>query len=65
MRNYKIGLIFSIFLLSGVLVFSSAEDGFSLKSKGTSLTEVGSKMVCGDKLCSEINLGQSKFFCRN
>ena len=26
----------------------------AVKSKGNSLTEVGSKKVCGDRLCSEI-----------
>jgi len=41
--------------MSAILILSSSEDGFALKSKGTSLPETGSKKVCGDKLCSEIN----------
>lgn len=55
MKNYKIGLVFSIFVMSAILILPSSEDGFALKSKGTSLPETGSKKVCGDKLCSEVN----------
>lgn len=53
MNYYRLGLLFSISLLSTALILSASEDGFALKSKGTSLPEVGSKKVCGDKLCSE------------
>ena len=40
--------------MSTVITLSSIEEGFALKSEGTSLPEIGSKKVCGDKLCSEI-----------
>ena len=55
MKYYKFGLVFSIFVLSTVLFLSTFEEGFALKSKGTSLPETGSKKVCGDKLCSEVS----------
>ena len=38
---------------------SSIESGFSLKSEGTSLPEIGSKKVCGDQLCSETKKEQN------
>ncbi len=55
MKDYKPGLLFSILLLSAVLFLSVSEEGFALKSKGTSLPETGSKKVCGDKLCSQVD----------
>jgi len=55
MTDYKFSLIFSILVLSTVLLMSTFEEGFALKSKGTLLPETGSQKVCGDKLCSEVN----------
>ena len=60
MKDYKLGLVFSIFILSLTLILSASEEGFALKSKGTSLPETGSKKVCGDKLCSEVNSQQNE-----
>ena len=54
LKDYKLGVIFSILILSTAGTVVSFEDGFALKSKGTSLPEVGSKKVCGDRLCSEV-----------
>ena len=48
-------LVFSLAFLfafsSGMMVY---DDAYALKSSGTPLTEIGSKKVCGDRLCSEI-----------
>ncbi|KAF6244906.1 hypothetical protein [Nitrosopumilus sp. b2] len=43
-------------LLTGVIAGPAGFVQFAeaVKSKGTSLTEIGSKKVCGDRLCSEI-----------
>ena len=60
MKDYKLSLFFSVLVLSTVLILSTFEDGFALKSKGTSLPETGSKKVCGDKLCSEVNSQQNE-----
>jgi len=49
--------VFSIVILLTVTIVASidlTQTADAVKSKGNSLTEVGSKKVCGDKLCSEI-----------
>ena len=48
--------ISTVFLLS----LAAAEDTLALKGKGVFLTETNSKLVCGDKLCSEIESEESK-----
>ncbi|WP_316505636.1 ester cyclase [Nitrosopumilus sp.] len=54
-----IPLILSIGIASS-LQFDIVSDADALKSKGTSLPEVGSKKVCGDTLCSELSEAQKK-----
>ena len=60
MKYYKLSLVFSILALSAILILPTFEEGFALKSKGTSLPETGSKKVCGDKLCSEVDSQQNE-----
>jgi len=41
--------------ITPVLPFDFVPEADAIKSKGNSLTEVGSNKVCGDRLCSEID----------
>ena len=55
--NKQLAVVFSIAILLTVTVVASidlSQTADAAKSKGNSLTEVGSKKVCGDRLCSEI-----------
>ena len=55
--NKQLTVVFSIAILLTVTVVASIDlnqTADAAKSKGNSLTEVGSKKVCGDRLCSEI-----------
>ena len=49
---FFIPLILSIGI-APVLPFDFVLEADALKSKGNSMTEIGSKKVCGDRLCSE------------
>lgn len=40
--------------ITPALSFDFVPESDALKSKGNSLTEIGSKKVCGDRLCSEL-----------
>ena len=51
--NKKIIIIFSVVALFGIISTVGLQEIDAIKSKGTSFPEVGSKKVCGDKLCSE------------
>jgi len=54
--NKQLVTVFSIAILLTVTVVASinlTQTADAAKSKGNSLTEVGSKKVCGDRLCSE------------
>ncbi len=56
--NKQLSAVFSIAILLTVTVVASIDlnqTADAVKSKGTSLTEVGSSKVCGDRLCSEIS----------
>ncbi|MCH9657124.1 OBAP family protein [archaeon] len=56
--NKQLTVTFSIVLLLTVTVVSSVDflqTADATKSKGNSLPETGSKKVCGDKLCSEVD----------
>ena len=55
LQNKKTLLSFSLVALFAIFSVSGIQDIEALKSKGTSLPEIGSKKVCGDKLCSEIS----------
>ena len=48
-----IPLIFSIGIIP-VLQVDLIQEAEALKSKGNFLTEIGSKKVCGDRMCAEI-----------
>ena len=53
----QLKVVFSIIILLTVTVVASidlTQTADAAKSKGNSLTEVGSSKVCGDRLCSEI-----------
>ena len=53
----QLKVVFSIIILLTVTVVASidlTQAADAAKSKGNSLTEVGSSKVCGDRLCSEI-----------
>ena len=55
--NKQLTVVFSIAILLTVTVVASIDlnqTADAAKSKGNSLTEVGSKKVCGDRLCSEV-----------
>ena len=55
--NRQLTVVFSIAILLTVTVLASVDltqTAEAIKSKGNSLTEVGSSKVCGDRLCSEI-----------
>ena len=55
--NKQFTVVFSIAILLAVTVVASidlTQTADAVKSKGNSLTEVGSSKVCGDRLCSEI-----------
>ena len=55
--NKHLTVVFSIAILLTVTVLSSVDltqTVEAIKSKGNSLTEIGSSKVCGDRLCSEI-----------
>ena len=55
--NKQLTVVFSIAILLTVTVVASIDlnqTADAVKSKGNSLTEVGSKKVCGDRLCSEV-----------
>lgn len=60
MKHHKLRLVLSIFTLTAILILPTFEEGFALKSKGTSLPETGSKKVCGDKLCSQVSSDRDK-----
>jgi len=49
---FLIPIILSIGI-APILPFDFVQEADALKSKGNSLTETGSKKVCGDRLCSE------------
>ena len=56
--NKQLKIVFSITILLTVTVLASADltqTAEAIKSKGNSLTEVGSSKVCGDRLCSEVS----------
>jgi len=56
--NKQLSVVFSIAILLTVTVVASIDlnqTADAVKSKGTSLTEVGSSKVCGDRLCSEVS----------
>lgn len=42
-----------------VLPFDFIPESYAVKSQGNSLTETNSKMVCGDRLCSELTTKKS------
>ena len=51
-------VVFSIAILLTVTVVASidlSQTDDAVKSKGNTLTEVGSSKVCGDRLCSEVS----------
>ncbi len=55
--NKQLTVVFTIAILLIVTVVASidlTQTADAIKSKGNSLTETGSKKVCGDRLCSEI-----------
>ena len=57
LMNKQFTVVFSIVILLAVTVVASidlTQTADAAKSKGNSLTEVGSSKVCGDRLCSEI-----------
>ena len=59
--NKQLTAVFSIAILLTVTIVASidlSQTADAAKSKGNSLTEVGSKKVCGDRLCSEIPSGE-------
>ena len=61
--NKHLTVAFSITILLTVTVLASVdflETANAVKSKGTSLPETGSKKVCGDKLCSEVESKSAK-----
>ena len=49
-------LLTIVAIATGIIVGPSVltQSAEALKSKGTNLTEIGSKKVCGDRLCSEV-----------
>ena len=56
--NKQLTVAFSMAILLTVTVVASIDlnqTADAVKSKGTSLTEVGSSKVCGDRLCSEVS----------
>ncbi len=56
--NKQLTVVFSIAILLTVTIVASvdlSQTADAVKSKGNSLTEVGSSKVCGDRLCSEIS----------
>lgn len=60
--NKQLTVAFSIVLLLTVTVVSSVDflqTADATKAKGNSLPETGSKNVCGDKLCSEVDQSES------
>ena len=60
--NKQLTVVFSIALLLTVTVVASVDflhTADAAKAQGTSLPEIGSKKVCGDKLCSEVDRSES------
>ncbi len=60
--NKQLTVTFSIVLLLTVTVVASVDflqTANATKAQGTSLPETGSKKVCGDKLCSEVDQSES------
>ena len=60
MRILALSLVF-LALLSVPITLDYVSEANALKSKGTSLLEIGSKKVCGDKLCTEIFADKNQF----
>ena len=61
--NKQLTVVLSIAILLTVTVVASSDlsqTADAVKSKGNSLTEVGSSKVCGDRLCSEIPSDERK-----
>ena len=54
--KFVIFALIPLILSIGIVPALPLDDAFALKSNGNLLTEVGSKKVCGDKLCSEIDV---------
>ena len=55
-KTTLVALLAIAVLVTGTVAGPAAltQSADALKSKGNSLTEIGSKKVCGDRLCSEI-----------
>ncbi len=56
-------LFMSAILLTAAIAASTTlmQDTEAMKSEGTSLTKIGSKAVCGDRMCSEYDGGRAEF----
>ncbi len=66
--NKQLIAVFSIAIFLTVTVLTSVDftqTAEAIKSKGNSLTEVGSSKVCGDRLCSEIPPEERKNMTKN
>ena len=50
-----IGLLAILPLVLTIVVASYANETYALKSEGKPLTAIGSDLVCGDRLCSEVS----------
>ncbi|MDH3204899.1 MAG: DUF1264 domain-containing protein [Nitrosopumilus sp.] len=61
--NKQLTVVFSMAILLTVTVVASidlSQAADAVKSKGNSLTDIGSSKVCGDRLCSEIPAEERK-----